>query len=121
MLKYIRYSISPFFPFFRFIKNPEFLKVGQRLVFREGRTKAVGNVTRLFPHEIQPSPARRVKMKKPQEESLADGVGTSDVNVSIEPPKPAKRRGGHRRYVDRKPKVEQSDNVVTSAPTIDQN
>lgn len=35
---------------FRFIKNPEFLHVGARMVFREGRTKAVGNVTTIFPY-----------------------------------------------------------------------
>lgn len=29
---------------FRFIKHPEYLRAQQRLVFREGRTKAVGNV-----------------------------------------------------------------------------
>merc|ERR1712004_844849 len=34
----------------KFVKHPEYLKVGQRLVFREGRTKAVGNVTKLTPH-----------------------------------------------------------------------
>ena len=35
---------------FRFIKNPEYLRPGARMVFREGRTKAVGNVTKIFPH-----------------------------------------------------------------------
>lgn len=35
---------------FRFIKNPEYIKTGQRMVFREGRTKAVGNILRLLPH-----------------------------------------------------------------------
>jgi len=35
---------------FRFIKNPEFLHAGARMVFREGRTKAVGNVTTIFPY-----------------------------------------------------------------------
>ena len=35
---------------FRFIKNPEYLRLGTRMVFREGRTKAVGNVTKIFPH-----------------------------------------------------------------------
>lgn len=34
----------------RFVKHPEYLKVGQRLVFREGRTKAVGSVTKIIPH-----------------------------------------------------------------------
>nr|XP_018896421.1 PREDICTED: GTP-binding protein 1 [Bemisia tabaci] len=33
---------------FRFIKHPEYLRPGQRLVFREGRTKAVGNVLRVI-------------------------------------------------------------------------
>ena len=35
---------------FRFIKHPEYIKPGQRMVFREGRTKAVGNVLRLISH-----------------------------------------------------------------------
>ena len=35
------------FYFFRFVKHPEYLKEGQRLVFREGRTKAVGNVNKV--------------------------------------------------------------------------
>lgn len=33
---------------FRFIKYPEYMTPGQRLVFREGRTKAVGNVVRIL-------------------------------------------------------------------------
>ncbi|XP_043802671.1 GTP-binding protein 1 isoform X1 [Apis laboriosa] len=35
---------------FRFIKHPEYIKPGQRMVFREGRTKAVGNVIKLIPY-----------------------------------------------------------------------
>ena len=33
---------------FRFLKRPEFLREGARLLFREGRTKGVGRITRLF-------------------------------------------------------------------------
>lgn len=33
---------------FRFIKSPQFMKIGARLIFREGRTKGVGKVTRLL-------------------------------------------------------------------------
>ncbi len=33
---------------FRFIKHPEYLRVGTRLVFREGRTKAVGSITKIY-------------------------------------------------------------------------
>jgi GTPase len=32
---------------FRFIKTPEYLHTDQRLVFREGRTKAVGTITKV--------------------------------------------------------------------------
>ena len=35
---------------FRFIKNPEYLRPDIRLVFREGRTKAVGTVTHIIPY-----------------------------------------------------------------------
>lgn len=35
---------------FRFIKHPEYIKPGQRMVFREGRTKAVGNIVNLISH-----------------------------------------------------------------------
>ncbi|RKO87815.1 P-loop containing nucleoside triphosphate hydrolase protein [Blyttiomyces helicus] len=33
---------------FRFLQHPEYLKVGTRLLFREGRTKGVGKVVRLI-------------------------------------------------------------------------
>lgn len=33
---------------FRFIKTPEYLHIDQRLVFREGRTKAVGTITKVI-------------------------------------------------------------------------
>lgn len=32
----------------RFIKMPEYLRPGQRMVLREGRTKAVGNIKQVF-------------------------------------------------------------------------
>ena len=33
---------------FRFIQYPEYIKPGTRLLFREGRTKGVGKVTRIY-------------------------------------------------------------------------
>ncbi|ORY37466.1 P-loop containing nucleoside triphosphate hydrolase protein [Rhizoclosmatium globosum] len=38
---------------FRFMRNPEYLKIGTRLLFREGRTKGVGKVVRLGPKDNQ--------------------------------------------------------------------
>jgi GTPase len=32
---------------FTFIKNPEYLKLGSKIIFREGRTKAVGSITKI--------------------------------------------------------------------------
>lgn len=33
---------------FEFVKNPEYLTVGSRLIFREGRTKGIGKITNLL-------------------------------------------------------------------------
>ncbi|XP_023179243.2 GTP-binding protein 1 [Drosophila hydei] len=47
---------------FRFIKQPEYIRAGQRLVFREGRTKAVGNILQPMPQATaspyRPKPAK---------------------------------------------------------------
>ncbi|XP_012057309.1 PREDICTED: GTP-binding protein 2 [Atta cephalotes] len=34
---------------FRFVSHPEYLHVGMRLLFREGRTKGIGKITQIFP------------------------------------------------------------------------
>lgn len=36
---------------FRFVRHPEFVRVGTRLLFREGRTKGIGKVTQVFPFQ----------------------------------------------------------------------
>ena len=36
---------------FRFIRYPEYVKPGSRLLFREGRTKGMGTVTEIEPYE----------------------------------------------------------------------
>ncbi|CAG0885998.1 unnamed protein product [Darwinula stevensoni] len=53
---------------FRFIKHPEYIKAGQRLVFREGRTKAVGNIIKLCPHANPGSQQPRAKPNKMQKQ-----------------------------------------------------
>ena len=35
----------------KFIRHPEYIKVGSRLLFREGRTKGIGKITQIFPYE----------------------------------------------------------------------
>lgn len=34
---------------FRFVNYPEYLHVGMRLLFREGRTKGIGQISQVFP------------------------------------------------------------------------
>lgn len=47
---------------FKYMRHPEFLRVGSRVLFREGRTKGVGEITKLFPghcEEKKYSPNKR--------------------------------------------------------------
>lgn len=66
---------------FRFIKYPEYLRPGQRLVFREGRTKAVGNVLAVPPPTGQVGVRQSQKPQKlnPQ----AQGQVINILNESI--------------------------------------
>lgn len=60
---------------FKFIKHPEYIRPGQRMVFREGRTKAVGNVLKPLPSA--PSIQNRPKPTKMQ------GRGQQNRNPNI--------------------------------------
>lgn len=45
---------------FRFIQQPEFLSVGDRILFREGRTKGLGIVKEVsYDHKVPLNPERR--------------------------------------------------------------
>lgn len=77
---------------FRFIKHPEYLKPGQRMVFREGRTKAVGNVLQLIPHSVSGSTniSRSTKPNKHQQnrqntnsQMLEDDSNNSNDNQTV--------------------------------------
>ncbi|XP_050391749.1 GTP-binding protein 1 [Patella vulgata] len=71
---------------FRFIKNPEYLKPDMKMVFREGRTKAVGTVIKLYPHvsAVAQNTRQQRAAKKAQEHK-------HQVNPQNEPQKPSKR------------------------------
>jgi hypothetical protein len=65
---------------FRFIKNPEYLRPNMRMVFREGRTKAVGNVLRLIPHAPPGQQLSRSKPNKMRAAAPASTVGATPGN-----------------------------------------
>jgi len=47
---------------FRFMKNPEYLRLGQKMIFREGRTKAIGTIIKV--DTGAPPPSAKDKMAK---------------------------------------------------------
>ncbi|XP_030766641.1 GTP-binding protein 1 isoform X2 [Sitophilus oryzae] len=64
---------------FRFIKHPEYMTPGQRMVFREGRTKAVGNVVRII---TQASPTHQ-GLKTKQNKQQRYGQGQQKANKEV--------------------------------------
>lgn len=69
---------------FRFIKHPEYIKVGQRMVFREGRTKAVGNILKPLPHvsltnlnRTKPSKAQQARQNQQNQSPVINGTATT--------------------------------------------
>ncbi|XP_029357212.1 GTP binding protein 1, like [Echeneis naucrates] len=90
---------------FRFIKTPEYLHCDQKLVFREGRTKAVGTITKLLQSvNTQAAKAQQSKTqanKKTSKEGTAatEEARPSSPNTAQLPLKSGgggRRRGGQR-------------------------
>lgn len=77
---------------FRFIKNPEYLRPDMRLVFREGRTKAVGTVTKLFPHV-----SATAQNTRQQRAAKKAAEANHQMRPQNEPQKPSKRRRNRNR------------------------
>uniref|UniRef100_A0A8C7KVD7 GTP-binding protein 1 n=1 Tax=Oncorhynchus kisutch TaxID=8019 RepID=A0A8C7KVD7_ONCKI len=116
---------------FRFIKTPEYLHTDQRLVFREGRTKAVGTITKLLqstnnlPSNFKPpqikmqstkkAPYRREDGTMPANEDEASTARPDSPHQSQQLTKSgggSRRRGGQRH----KGKSNQSSST-TAAPS----
>ncbi|XP_061555765.1 GTP-binding protein 1 isoform X5 [Phycodurus eques] len=74
---------------FRFIKTPEYLHCDQRLVFREGRTKAVGTITKLLqstnnlPSNSKPPQIKMQSTKKTQSRKEDGTTATGDEGMTI--------------------------------------
>ncbi|XP_029545528.1 GTP-binding protein 1 isoform X2 [Salmo salar] len=87
---------------FRFIKTPEYLHTDQRLVFREGRTKAVGTITKLLQSVTKAQQAKMQSTKKgttSANEEAGSAPRPDSPNAGQLPPKSGgggRRRGGQR-------------------------
>uniref|UniRef100_G3UDZ3 GTP-binding protein 1 n=1 Tax=Loxodonta africana TaxID=9785 RepID=G3UDZ3_LOXAF len=77
---------------FRFIKTPEYLHIDQRLVFREGRTKAVGTITKLLqttnnsPMNSKPQQIKMQSTKKGPLSRREEGGPAGGPSVGVPPP-----------------------------------
>ncbi len=95
---------------FRFIKNPEYLRTGMRMVFREGRTKAVGNVYKLFPHVS--AVAQNTRQQRATKKAAE---ANHQLKPQNEPQKPSKKnrrsKGG---YVETESSGKENDVVIPS-------
>ncbi|XP_030001832.1 GTP binding protein 1, like isoform X2 [Sphaeramia orbicularis] len=94
---------------FRFIKTPEYLHCDQKLVFREGRTKAVGTITKLLQSvNTQAAKAQQSKTQANKKSSKDGTAANEEAASSARPPSPStaqlplksggggRRRGGQR-------------------------
>uniref|UniRef100_A0A8K9V2W3 GTP-binding protein 1 n=1 Tax=Oncorhynchus mykiss TaxID=8022 RepID=A0A8K9V2W3_ONCMY len=87
---------------FRFIKTPEYLHTDQRLVFREGRTKAVGTITKLLQSVTKAQQAKMQSTKKgttSANEEAGSAPRPDSPSAGQLPPKSGgggRRRGGQR-------------------------
>ncbi|KAF7642095.1 hypothetical protein LDENG_00264790 [Lucifuga dentata] len=73
---------------FRFIKTPEYLHCDQKLVFREGRTKAVGTITKLLQvGNTQAAKAQQAKMQANKKASK-EGAANDEAGSAARPASP---------------------------------
>lgn len=115
---------------FRFIKNPEYLNVGTRMVFREGRTKAIGNISKLLTG-VPPNVVNKTKSKKMfRQTGISSGAqhSTSNENMdlcdnesSLKSATNKRTRGRHRGGTRHNKNYTPNENYDISAPNTSQN
>ncbi|XP_060571466.1 GTP-binding protein 1-like [Ruditapes philippinarum] len=91
---------------FRFIKNPEYLRPDMRMVFREGRTKAIGTVSKLYPHVR--AVAQNTRQHRAQKKAQEAGH-TGARMPQHEPQKPSKKRRGTKKKMGENLDIKEND------------
>ena len=73
---------------FRFMKKPEFMHVGDTILFREGRTRGKGKITKIFPIDLnalnkdkKPNANKKQQPKVNEQNNTNNNVNTAN-NVS---------------------------------------
>ncbi|XP_076054135.1 GTP-binding protein 1-like isoform X2 [Oratosquilla oratoria] len=81
---------------FRFIKHPEYLKAGMKMVFREGRTKAVGRVLEVIPKAASLQQQRSNKAHKIMKQNFGGDQSVAGGGVGGGKKQRSRRGGKHR-------------------------
>ena len=76
---------------FRYLKNPEYLKVGAKFVFREGRTKAVGTITEL----IEDAPAYQSHLRNSRITKMRPNESRQSSSNAENPSATSRKAGRH--------------------------
>ncbi|KAL4240524.1 GTP-binding protein 1 [Mactra antiquata] len=97
---------------FRFIKNPEYLRPDMRMVFREGRTKAIGTICKLYPHVR--AVAQNTRQQRAQKKAQEVGHGGMRMPQN-EPQKPSKKRRGAKKRLAEFQETKENDQDINSA------
>jgi len=69
---------------FRFIKSPEYIHIGTKMIFREGRTKAVGTITKLY-QEIEGRSTHNTRQNKQHKALMHHRAQAANKRTGIVP------------------------------------
>jgi len=78
---------------FRFMQRAEYLKVGTKLIFREGRTKGLGTVREVFPVKDTAGAFAQLESKVTHSRSSTKDGGMKDAAASAKSLKGHLRQG----------------------------
>ncbi|KAJ2714397.1 hypothetical protein H4S00_005163, partial [Coemansia sp. D1744] len=77
---------------FQFIRHPEYITLGSRLVFREGRTKGVGKVVRVLSASEERNVMKQVKNGTMVVDQRIDAVQAETIQLKTSDPAEPKTR-----------------------------
>lgn len=101
---------------FRFIKNPEYLRTDMRMVFREGRTKAVGTVSKLFPHVS--ASAQNTRQQRAAKKAAESHHQLKPQNEPQKPSKKNRKGKGGRPYIGTEEGPPGKENKASPVPSV---
>ena len=98
---------------FRFIKKPEFLHLGDTILFREGRTRGKGKIIKIFPIDIKEIEKEKNKNQNKKNKKAEihnknkNNNNANNININNNPPQSKKEK---KKFFKYKNKEKQNEN-----------